>query len=512
MLRSSLALTSVLVAGLTVGLIGGPALKGQLAPQQAPIQTGIAKDVGSYHPVVAKVLPAVVSIETHNKPVVKKTKQPTQKRQLPFNGQGLPDEFRKFFGDGNGLGDLPFEMPEQSPGHAFGSGFIVDPYGIILTNNHVVDGADEVEVQLADGRKFVSHDIHTDPRSDLAIVRITTKEALPYLELGTSESMQIGDRVLAVGAPFGLRGTVTAGIISAKGRSMHMNQFEDFLQTDAAINPGNSGGPLVNLEGQVIGINTAIKSESGGSQGVGFAISSDMAKKVLDALEKNGRVARGYLGVEVKSLDEEVASRLGLGHEPGLLVSKVTPGSPAANAGLKGGDVITKLDGQKVLNGQDLQHRVGELALGKAVPLDVVRDGKPLTLQVTITEMPGDFGLAKKTGQEGAKPQEQATRMDKLGLAVADATPETAQQFGYKGKPAGALVTEVESGSAAAEAGLKPGMLVVQVDKKDVADVAAVRAAVEKADLQHGVLLQVRTPQGQTDYLLLKEAATAEQK
>jgi serine protease Do len=302
MLRSSLALASVLVAGLSVGLIGGPVLKGQ-----APVQTGIPKDHDSYSPVVKKVLPAVVSIETHPKPVVKQAKQPGRKR-LPegLDKQQLPEEFRKFFEDFGGQ-PFQFEFPDQSPPTSFGSGFLVDPRGTILTNHHVVNGTDEVEVQLADGRKFTSNDIKTDPKTDLAVVRIQAKEPLPYLELGDSRAMEIGDRVLAVGAPFHLLGSVTAGIVSGKGRNVHINMYEDFLQTDAAINPGNSGGPLVNLEGKVIGINTAIKSSSGGSQGVGLAIASDMAKRIMHDLLTNGHVSRGYLGVQVKDLDEEVA-------------------------------------------------------------------------------------------------------------------------------------------------------------------------------------------------------------
>ena len=506
MLRSSLALASVLVAGLSVGLIGGPVLKGQ-----APVQTGIPKDHDSYSPVVKKVLPAVVSIETHPKPVVKQAKQPGRKR-LPegLDKQQLPEEFRKFLEDFGGQ-PFQFEFPDQSPATSFGSGFLVDAHGTILTNNHVVDNADEVEVQLADGRKFTSKDIKTDPKTDLAVVRIQTNESLPYLELGDSKAMEIGDRVLAVGAPFHLLGSVTAGIISGKGRNVHINMYEDFLQTDAAINPGNSGGPLVNLEGKVIGINTAIKSSSGGSQGVGLAIASDMAKRIMHDLLTNGHVSRGYLGVQVKDLDEEVASRLGLKeHQPGVLVAKVEDDSPAAKAGVKDGDVITELAGKKVLNRYDLVQRVGDLSAGKPAAMTVVRDGKPVSLQVSVAERPADEAAAnnKPPRKEKGKTEEHtSTRMDKLGVAIADLTPEMAKQFGFKDKTAGAVVTEVEPGSLAAQAGLRPGMLVVKVDKKDVADAAAAHQAVDKADLQKGALLQIRTPDGGTDFVLLKESA-----
>ena len=490
MLRHSLLFAPALLLGMAVGLLSG-------AFGKAPAHTNIPKDLASYNPVVKEVLPAVVSIESRSKPAQRMNQQDMQR---------VPEEFRKFFGNHGGLDETPFQTPNERPSISFGSGFLVDPKGTILTNNHVVAGASEVEVQLADGRKFVSKDIVTDPRTDLAIVRIQAKDALPYLELGDSSAMQIGDRVLAVGAPFGLTGSVTSGIISARGRNVHLNMYEDFLQTDAAINPGNSGGPLVNLEGKVIGINTAIKSQSGGSEGVGLAISSDMAKKIMAQLLKDGRVHRGYLGVQIKDLSEEVGARLGLGHQPGVLVAKVEANSPGAKAGLKDGDVITALDGKEVLNRADLQRRVVELTLGKPVPMTVWRDGKSQTLQVTIEEMPGAYGLANQPETENNKPQEQ-THLDKLGLGVADLTAERAKQLGYQGKLAGALLTEVAPGSLAAQASLERGMLIVKADQKNVANAAALREAVEQADLKKGILLQVQTPERGTDYILLKEPA-----
>jgi len=240
----------------------------------APRQTTL-KELPSYRDVVRNVLPAVVSIEARHKARQSVAKQP-QLNLPPFgNMPGLPDELRKE------LENHRFPSPETMPRHAFGSGFIVDPTGLVLTNDHVVRGADEVEVHLQDGRKFMARDIKTDPKTDLAIVRLDTKDSLPFLKLGDSNAMEIGDRVLAVGAPLGLTGTVTSGIISAKGRDIHMNMYEDFLQTDAAINPGNSGGPLVNLDGEVIGINSAIKSGTGGFQGIGLAISSNLARNAM---------------------------------------------------------------------------------------------------------------------------------------------------------------------------------------------------------------------------------------
>jgi serine protease Do len=385
---------------------------------------------------------------------------------------------------------------------------------VIVTNHHVVAGADEVMVELADGRKFVSKDIKSDPKTDLAIIRVQTKESLPHLTFGDSSAMEIGDRVLAVGAPFGLAGSVTSGIISAKGRSLHLNMYEDFLQTDAAINPGNSGGPLVNLAGEVIGVNSAIKSRSGGFQGVGLAISSHMAREITHQLLKDGAVHRGYLGVQIKDLTPDVASRLGLEKHKGVLVSRVFDGSPAAKAGLKDGDVLTALAGKSVENSRDLQSVVAGLPLNKPVSVHVVRDGERKDLSLTVAEQPSDFGVAShEPAQQGPETEKQAQELDRLGVEVADLTPELAKQLGYKEGTKGVVVTRVHPDSPAADAGLHRGVLLVKVDKQRVKDAATVRESVAKAASDKGVLLQVRTPEGGTDYVLVKvPAATAEKK
>jgi serine protease Do len=474
--------------------------QGQIKPLPAP------KEVVSYKEVVRHVLPAVVSIETRAKPVAK-TAAPKPEGKLPFNNPRLPEEFRKFFED---FGQQPFQLPEEVPHHAFGSGFLVSADGVVLTNNHVVQGADEVTVQLQDGRKFTSKDVKTDPKTDLAIVRIHAKGTLPYLELGDSDKAEIGDRVLAVGAPFGLAGTVTHGIVSAKSRSLHMNAYEDFIQTDAPINPGNSGAPLVDLEGKVIGINSAIKSQSGGWQGVGMAIASNLAKNVMEQLEKNGVVHRGYLGVEIRALDPEVAERLGVPDHEGVLVSHVVEGSPAAKAGLHDGDVITALDGKRVSQGRDLQHAVAALAAKKTAEVTVFRDGKTLKLPVTVAEQSADFGTAGKTPSEPAPEQKKnAVSLAKFGLELSDMTSETAAQFGYKEKTAGALVTRVDADGPAARAGLERGTLITRVEQTTVKSAAEARDALEKASLDKGVLLQVRGPRGGTDYVLLRSTAAA---
>jgi serine protease Do len=507
-----------LAAGVLAGtILGGSYLKGQ--NKTPPV---VPPEMTSYRDVVKKVLPAVVSIERHFKPVARAkapdaAQQPEEMRKFfkEFSfpgafGNQMPEELHKFFED---FQKQPFHTPESPRQHGFGSGFVIDPQGVIVTNHHVVAGADEVVVTLRDGRKFVSKDIKSDPKTDLAIVRVQTKKPLPYLTFGDSSAMEIGDRVLAVGAPFGLTGSVTSGIVSAKGRNIHLNLYEDFLQTDAAINPGNSGGPLVSLNGEVIGVNSAIKSHSGGFQGVGLAIASNMAKNVTQQLLKDGTVHRGYLGVQIKDLNKDVAARLGVDGQKGVLLAKVFDGSPAAKAGLKDGDILTALAGKPVEDSHDLQTVVAGLPLNQPVSVTVVRDGERKELNVTVAEQPSEFGVAGEPARQGPRAEKQADELDKLGVEVADLTPEMAKQLGYKEGTKGVVITQVHPDTPAADAGLRRGMLLVRVDKKRVKDVNAVREVVSKAALDKGVLLQVRSPEGGTDYVLVKlAAATAEPK
>jgi len=497
------------VVALTVGgvfgsFVAGPWLLGQNAPQA----TAVPKELNSYRDVVKKVLPAVVSIESKSKPTVK-VRQPGVRPKVP-DGLKVPEEFRQFF---EGMDEDHADMPER-PVHGFGSGFLIDPKGVILTNNHVVAGADMVEVTLNDGRKFTSKDIKTDPKTDLAIVRLDAKGNLPYLEFGDSQQMEIGDRVLAVGAPFGLTGSVTAGIVSGKGRNgLSMNLYEDFIQTDAAINPGNSGGPLVNLEGKVVGINSAIKTRSGGFQGVGLAIASNLAKTVADQLLKDGSVKRGYLGVQIKDLtDRELAQRLGLkDDQQGVLVSSVFEKSPAGKAGVQAGDIITTIEGKAVKDGRELQRLVAGLPLGKPVEMMVLRDGKNEKLAVTIEEQPEEFGTPRVPLRPAPKSDKGVISLDKLGLEISDLTPELAEQLGYK-EQSGAVVVGVESDSLAAVGGLRKGVLITKVDKQAVKSAVEVRERVEKASLEQGILFQTHSPQGGTGYVLLKKEKDAASK
>jgi len=509
MRRWSIALVFLFLGGLAGSLLLGPYLHGQVPVNKEP--PVIPKELTSYRDVVKKVLPAVVSIEAKAR-AKPRLKQPAQPKRPPrFDDSQVPEEYRRFFEEFQGR---PFELPNEMPRNGFGSGFIVDPKGVVLTNLHVVDGADEVLVELKDGRKFTSRKIFGDKKTDLAIVRLDHKghDPLPYLELGDSETMEIGDRVLAVGAPFGLAGSVTSGIVSAKGRTgLNMNMYEDFLQTDAAINPGNSGGPLVNLEGKVVGINSAIKSRSGGFQGVGLAIASNLARNVMKSLQADGVVHRGYLGVQIQELKADVANRLGLKDQTGVVVSEVFDNSPADKAGLTPGDVLTHIAGKEVKDGRALQTIVTGLPLKKPVEVTVLREGKAKVLAVTIEEQPQDFGTARAPAPKGPQRKQDAVELAKVGVEVVDLTEELREELGFKASAKGVVIAGVEQGSAAAAAGLRKGMLIVKVDNKTVTSASAARDAFNKGSLESGVLLQVQSPQGGTNFVMLRaEAAVKE--
>ncbi len=489
---------SLIVSCLLLGALIGTGVTRSLSRAQNVPATVFPRELTSYRDVVKKVLPAVVSIEAKHVSKVK----PIQGRVPGTEDQQVPEELRRFFER------MQPRLPEfdgQVPS-GFGSGFIVDPKGVILTNHHVVDGADLVVVHLKDGRKFQSKDIKVDSKSDLAIVRIEAKEALPALELGDSASMEIGDRVLAVGAPFGLAGSVTHGIISAKERSLHVNQYEDFLQTDAAINPGNSGGPLVNLEGKVIGINAAIKSRSGGFQGVGLAISSNLARNVMQQLLTNGVVKRGYLGVQIKDVDNaELAAKLGMKDQSGVVVTQVFDNTPASKAGLKDGDVIVSLNDQGVKDGRQLQSVVAGLPLGKPVNLTILRDGAAQKLHVVIEEQPDRFGNTRVPAPQGRREEPTGVNLDKVGMEVAELTPEMADSLGFKENTRGVVIVSVDQGGLAAQAGLRRGMLIIRVDRQPVTSTSKLKELIEGGSLQQGLLLQVQSPTGGTGYAVLKQ-------
>ncbi len=466
-------------AGLTLG-------EGSHSPA-----VGTAKSLSSAFREAAKdVLPAVVMIRSEATIPVKSDGKTPWDKQFGEQFRGVPD-MRRFFKE------MP-QMPKGTPG-GMGSGLIVDASGVILTNNHVIQGGGEITVRLHDGREFKAVKVRGDAKADLAVLRIEGADHLKAAKLGDSDRVEVGDWVLALGNPFGLEGTVTAGIISAKGRGIGMAQREDYLQTDAAINPGNSGGPLVNLDGEVIGINTAISSNSGGNEGIGFAIPINLAKWVSGQLSKDGTVHRARLGVIVQPLNHELATQFNLKVHEGVLVAEVLPDSPAAQAGLKPGDVIVELGGKSVSTPQELQSIVEQAQNGREQTVLIVRDGKRTALKVNPAELPGD---GKAAGDEQHNDGGQVSRLDKAGMEVQPLTAELAKQLEIKAEH-GVVVTAVHAGSPAEQAGLSAGAVILEAARKPIKSVDDLAKAMDEKSLAKGILLRVRTAEG-THFLVIR--------
>jgi len=383
--------------------------------------------------------------------------------EMPFGPEGpfrdFRDFFDKFFGD----------MPKSYKARSLGSGFIIDPKGYVVTNNHVVEGADKIKIILVGGKEYQATVKGRDPKTDLALIQIVKPPAeLPFLKMGDSDAIQVGDWVLAVGNPFGLGHTVTQGIISAKGRVIGAGPYDNFLQTDASINPGNSGGPLLNLKGEVIGINTAILASG---QGIGFATPSAIAKTVIPQLETKGKVVRGMIGVQVQNVTPELAKSFGMSEARGALVAEVNPGSPAAKAGIQQGDIIIEFNGTPIHEMNELPRMVASLAPGSKATLKVLRDGKEKAMSLTIVEL---------TDEKQAQVQEEGTaEKTALGLEVQNLTPALARQFRLRDNK-GVVVIQVESGSPAADAHIRAGDLILEVNGVVVATVKEYREAVAK--------------------------------
>jgi serine protease Do len=426
--------------------------------------------------IVAAVKPSVVNISSTSK-----VKGGTV--QSPFSDDPF---FRRFFGDKFGFSDKPREYKRSG----LGSGVIVDRRGYILTNNHVIKGADEIKVKLSDNRDFKGEVVGSDPKTDLAVVKINT-DNLPVVQLGNSDALKAGETVLAIGNPFGLNQTVTSGIVSATGRAnVGIADYEDFIQTDAAINPGNSGGALVNIKGELIGINTAIFSTTGGYQGIGFAIPSNMAKTVMESLIKSGKVVRGWLGIYLQPLTPDLAKQFGIADEKGILVGDVIEDSPAEKAGIQRGDIILEFNGRKVEDPRSLRNMVSATKPDDEASVKLIREGQQKTVRVKITELSDE--QQKLAGN---------FENQLAGVHVQQGTPEIKKNLNVPKRVSGVIVTDIEDGSPA-EGILMKDDIIIEIDKKPVKSVKDYDAVVSKLKAENNILILVFR-QGSAFYVTL---------
>jgi serine protease Do len=434
----------------------------------------------SFSPLVKKARPSVVNISAVK--IIKGEKQAPFHFESPFGpGDPFRDFFDRFFKD-----QFPREFRQKS----LGSGFIIDENGFILTNNHVVEKTDEIMVRLADEKEFRAEIIGRDPKTDLALIRIETDHPLKPLPLGDSDKLGVGDWVVAIGNPFGLGSTVTAGIVSAKYRHIGAGSYDNFIQTDASINPGNSGGPLLNTSGEVIGINSAIYSKTGGSIGIGFAIPINMVRDLLPQL-KRGKVVRGWMGVIIQKITSDLKDKLRLKHDKGALVADVTAGGPADKAGIKRGDVIVSFDGKEIKEMNDLPYMVASTPVGKKAVVEVIRKGRKKTFKVKIVEL-----------KEERETEEVSEAKPNLGMTVEELTPQLARNLGLS-ETTGLVVVGVEKGSPAEEAGLRPRDIIVEVDQVEPTDLEEFHKKIEGYKIGDTILLLIKR-EHTTLYLTLK--------
>jgi serine protease Do len=504
--RSWILAATLLTAGIIIGFVVASDLNwlptGHAVPDSVPSPTAppIARPVAtapqpalpggggqSFVEIAKAVKPAVVNIYA-----TKSSGRGEGPHATPFDDPF----FRRFFGDEF---FRRFEQqPKERKERGLGSGVIVESNGLIITNNHVVGKADEIRVTLSDKREFKAKLIGTDPKTDIAVVRIDAT-GLPTVPWADSDRLEVGEFVLAVGNPFGLTQTVTLGIVSALGRAAGIAEYEDFIQTDAAINPGNSGGPLVNVRGELVGINTAIFSQSGGNMGIGFAVPSNMAQSIMGQLVQSGKVVRGWLGVSIQELTPELASQFGVGETKGVLVSDVMDDSPAKKAGFERADVIVEYDGKSMDSPTHLRNAVAQTPVGKKVTIKILRDKKPKTIDLTIAEQPRSIS---QSGEEDSG--ESATPSGVLSsLEVRELNDELASRYGLKSSERGVVVVRVKPGSTAEELGVREGDIIVEVNRQAVTSSKAYERIANKLPKDQSVLLLLKR-QGRTIYLTLR--------
>jgi serine protease Do len=475
----------------------------------APVAAFAREAPASYADLVAKVAPAVVNVSAEREQKVAQAPNGVDPRMLPFpEGSPFRQFFRRFYQNNPGGfgGPRMRSHPRMRKLIALGSGFIIDPAGYVVTNNHVVKNATRIKVILNDGTKYNAKLVGTDPRTDLALLKIKADHKFPYVQWGDSDKARVGDRIIAVGNPYGLGGTVTAGIVSARGRDIGNKTIVDYLQIDAPINHGNSGGPTFNMNGKVIGVNTAIYSPNGGSIGLGFAIPSDTAKPVIEALREHGKIAHGWLGVQIQPVTQDLAKALNLKKREGAIVAAVFPNSPAAKAGLKSGDLILRWNDHPVKSVRDLVRKVSDTKAGARVDAVVLRNGSRKSLAVEV-------GLYKPSNLQASlhrKPSSNSpAAVGKLGLGLTNLTPAVRNRFNIaEDVTKGAVVVAVKPNSPADDKGLRPGDVITRVGNTDVASADQVAKAVASARKQHREALLFKIIRnGNTRYLGLPLAS-----